>query len=350
MSDLAIGTSSAGRTAGPSPDRILDLGFAFWKSKALLSAVELGLFTELGGDTLSCEELAERIGVHPRGACDFFDALVALELLDRDMQGRYANRPDCAPYLDRRSASYLGGRLEHLNSRLYRQWGYLTEALRTGEAQSDLGTGGYAALYGDGPSSETFLQAMSGGSLLPALALARVFPWRSYRTVIDVGTAQGCVPVEVARVHPHLRGGGFDLPQIEPVFTRFVRAHGMEQQLRFHPGDFLKDELPRADVLVMGRILHNWDLPTKLMLLQKAYRALPPAGALIVYDTLIDDARRHQAEALLASLNMLIETAGGFEYTASQCMSWMRDCGFDAMRVEPLDGLERAVIGFKPGW
>jgi hypothetical protein len=349
MTGPAMRTSIAARTARPSPDRILDIGFAFWRSKALLSAVELRLFTELGGDALTCDELAARVGVHQRGARDFFDALVALELLDRDAQGRYANRSDCAPYLDRRGSSYLGGRLDHLNSRLYRQWGYLTQSLRTGEPQSDLGTGGYAALYGDGPASEMFLQAMSDGSLLPAVTLARVFPWRSYSTVIDVGAAQGCVPVEIARVHPHLGGGGFDLPQVEPVFTRFVRAHGMEQRLRFHPGDFLKDELPGADVLIMGRILHNWDLPTKLMLLQKAHRALPPNGVLIVYDTFIDDARRYQTEALLASLNMLIETAGGSEYTATQCIGWMRDCGFSEMRVEPLDGRESAVIAVKSG-
>lgn len=349
MSDPAVGTGSAGAAASAAPDRILDIGYAFWKSKALLSAVELGLFTELGGGALGWEELAEQLGVHPRGARDFFDALVALELLDRDTQGRYSNLPHCAPYLDRQNQSYLGGRLDHLNSRLYRLWGDLTKALRSGEPQSDLGTGGYAALYSDGPTSEKFLQAMSGGSLLPALALARAFPWRSYRTVIDVGAAQGCVPVEVARAHPHLSGGGFDLPPVEPVFARFVRAHDMEQRLRFYPGDFLKDELPPADVFIMGRILHNWDLPTKLMLLQKAYRALSPGGALIVYDTLIDDARRYEAGALLASLNMLIETAGGFEYTAAECIGWMRDCGFDEMRVEPLDGRESAVIGVKPG-
>jgi hypothetical protein len=341
-------TDIAARSAKPSSDRILDIAFAFRKSKVLLSAVELDLFSELGGDAVVCEELAERLGVHQRGARDFFDALVALELLDRDRQGRYANRPDYMPYLDRRSPSYLGGRLDHVNSRLYRHWGRLTQALRSGEAQSDLGTGGYAALYADRSAFETFLGAMSGGSLLPALTLARAFPWRSYRTVVDVGTAQGCVPVELARMHPHLGGGGFDLPQVEPEFTRFVRSHGMEQRLRFYPGDFLKDELPRADVLIMGRILHNWDLPTKVMLLQKAYRALAPGGALIVYDTLIDDARRHETEALLASLNMLIETAGGFEYTATQCTAWMRDCGFDEMRVESLDGGESAVIGLKP--
>jgi hypothetical protein len=347
MDGPSTSTSTATGTPPSPPDRILDIGYGFWKSKALLSAVELGLFTELGGAALACEGLAERLGVHPRGARDFFDALVALELLDRDAEGRYANRADCAPFLDRRSSSYLGGRLDHLNVRLYPRWRHLTQALRTGEPQSELGTGGYAALYADDSALEAFLTGMSGGSLLPAMMLARVIPWHSYRTVIDIGTAQGRVPVEIARVHPHLGGGGFDLPQVEAAFASFVREHGMGQRLRFYPGDFLKDELPRADVLVMGRILHNWDLSTKKMLLQKAHRTLTPGGALVVYDTLIDDDRRSRAQALLASLNMLIETAGGFEYTAAQCIDWMRDCGFGEIRVEALDARESAVIGIK---
>lgn len=348
MDGPAMNTSIAAGTAESPADRILDIGYAFWRSKVLFSAVELGLFTELGGAVLPCETLAERLGVHPRGARDFFDALVALRVLERDTQGRYSNRPDCAVYLDRRSPSYLGGKLELLNARLYPIWGLLTKALRTGEPQTELGTGGYMALYADQAALDRFVKGMSGGSLLPALELARIFPWEAYRTVIDIGAAQGRVPVEIARAHPHLGGGGFDLPQVERVFTSFVRERGMEQRLRFYPGDFLKEELPCADVLIMGRVLHNWDLPTKLMLLEKAHRALPAGGALIVYDALIDGARRNDAKALLASLNMLIETAGGFEYTAAQCIGWMRDCGFAEMRVEPLDGGESAVIGLKP--
>jgi SAM-dependent methyltransferase len=346
--DPAMSTSIAAKTA-QSPDRILDIGCAFCKSKVLLSAVELGLFTELGGDSLDLATLTKRLGLHERGARDFFDALVALKLLERDANGRYFNRPDCALYLDRRSPSYLGGKLEFLNARLYPIWGRLTKALRTGEPQTELGTAGYASLYADPLALEEFLQGMSGGSLLPARELARIFAWKSYRTVIDIGTAQGRVPVEIARAHAHLGGGGFDLPQVEPVFMSFVREHGMEQRLRFYPGDFLKEELPRADVLIMGRILHNWNLPTKLMLVQKAHRALSPGGVLIVYDKLIDDERRNEAQALLASLNMLIETAGGFDYTAAQCIGWMRDCGFADICVEPLDGGESAVIGLKPG-
>ena len=165
--------------------------------------------------------------------------------------------------------------------------------------------------------------------------------------VIDVGTAQGCMPVELARSHAHLRGGGFDLPQVEPVFTDYVRRNGLSDRLRFYPGDFMHEDLPKADVLVMGRILHNWDLPTKKLLLRKAAQALPDGGALIVYDNIIDDERRHRPHSLLASLNMLIETAAGFEYTGSECSAWMREAGFRDIRIEQLDPISTAAIGIR---
>jgi len=330
------------------PDRIFEIGYAFWKSKALLSAVELGVFTALGDGPLDRVALFTRLGLNERSARDFLDALVALDLLDRDGQGRYANRPDCARYLDARKPTYIGGPLEQLNARLYQSWGGLTQALCTGLSPGGpLADGGYAALYADKSAFETFLRAMTGGSLMPAKKLAMTFPWHNYRTVIDVGTAQGCVPVEIARIHSHLSGGGFDLAVVEPAFSSYVREHGFSSRLRFHPGDFLNDDLPAADVLIMGRILHNWELTTKKRLLKKAYRVLPPCGALIAYDTLIDDQRRVRAHSLLASLNMLIETAGGFEYTEAECTSWMKEAGFRKIRIEPLGGAHTAVIGIK---
>jgi hypothetical protein len=332
-----------------TPDRILDIGFAFWKSKALLSAVELDLFTALGDDRRDCGSLAGRLGLHPRGARDFLDALVALGLLDRDEHSRYLNRRDCAAYLDRRKPTYLGGQLGHLNMRLYPSWGLLTEALRTGLPQSaSFGAGGYAALYAQQCEADAFLSGMTGGGLLAARALAARFPWKDCRSFIDVGTAQGGMPVEIARTHPHLIGGGFDLPQVEPAFTAHVREHGLADRLRFYGGDFHKDNLPSADVLIMGRILHNWDLPTKKLLLQKAHCALPRGGTLIVCDALIDPDRRKTAHALLASLNMLIETTGGFEYTGAECMGWMEESGFHQMRTISLAGGLMAVLATKP--
>jgi len=326
----------------------LDTGYAFWKSRALFSAVELGVFTTLASGPLDIETLTARLGLHGRGARDFFDALVALNFLHRDVTGRYGNQPDTDLYLDRQKSTYIGSWLEHLNARHYQNWVLLTRALQSGAPQSGaLGTGSYPALYADKTAQEIFLNGMTAGSLLAARTLAMNFPWDGYKTIIDIGTAQGCVPVEIARVHDHLTGGGFDLPEVEPVFAGYVHKQALGERLRFYPGDFFADPLPAADVLVMGRILHNWDISTKKMLLKKAYDALPHGGVLMVYDPLIDDERRVCAHGLLSSLNMLIETAGGFEYTGAQCTAWMREAGFHETRLEPLGDVHTAVIGIK---
>jgi predicted nicotinamide N-methyase len=314
----------------------------------LLTAVELDLFTILADGALDPHSLTARLGLHGRGALDFFDALVALGLLEREPGGRYANTPEGAVFLDRNKPTYVGAWLEYLSQRSYQHWSQLTPALRTGRSSGGgLGQGGFAALHEDPAALDTFLKGMTGGSLMPARALAGTFPWQAYRTVIDVGAAEGCVPVEIALVHRHLTGGGFDLPALAPAFARYVHAHGLDERLKFHPGDFFRDPLPKADVLIMGRILHDWDHATRKLLMQKAHDALPATGALIVYDALIDDERRGRSHSLLASLNMLIETESGSEYTEQECRSWMTEVGFDEIRVEPAGPVHSAVIAIK---
>jgi hypothetical protein len=331
-----------------TPERILQLGFAFWGSKALLSAVELGLFTELAKGPLDAETLRARFGLHPRSARDFFDALVALRMLER-RGGRYANTPETDLYLDRNKPSYLGGWLEMGNGRLYPFWGSLTEALRTGEPQNEAkqGVNFFAALYADPARLETFLKAMTGVSMPAARAIAKQFPWGQYGTFVDIGTAQGGVPVQVALAHPHLSGGGMDLPVVRPIFEAYARAQGQGDRLRFYPGDFFHDPLPTSDVLIMGHILHDWSLEEKRQLLAKAYAALPKGGALIVHEALIDDDRSENAFGLLMSLNMLIETPGGFDYTGADCIAWMREAGFREVRVEHLVGPDSMLVGIK---
>jgi hypothetical protein len=331
------------------PSRILQLAQAFMASKTLLSAVELGVFTALADGPLDDETLRRRLGLHERSARDFLDALVALGMLERDADGLYADTAETALYLDRRKPSYVGGLIEMLNARLYGFWGSLTEALRTGEPQNEAKSGGdlFAALYADPARLESFLGGMTGVSLPNAAALAKAFPWRDYRTVIDIGAAQGCVPVQLALAHPHLTGGGFDLPPVRATFEAYVARHALADRLRFIPGDFRQDPLPAAEVLVMGHILHDWDLPTKQTLLAKAYAALPTGGALIVYDMMIDDARRTNVAGLLMSLNMLIETSGGFDYTAADCAAWMREAGFAQTRAAPLVPPHSMVVGVK---
>ncbi len=330
------------------PDHITQIGKAFRASKALFSAVELGVFTALASGPRDLAALQAEIGIAERGARDFFDSLVALKLLQRDEDERYRNTPESDHYLDREKPTYIGGELDHFNKRGYPHWHSLTTALKTGKPQSLAKAGNYFSdVYSDVSVLETYTEGMTSGARLAAPGIIAHFPWNRYRTFIDVGTSQGGLPVEIARAYPHLTGGGFDLPPVRPRFERYVERNGFFDRLRFHAGDFLSDPLPEAEVLIIGRVLHNWDLNTKRMLLKKAYNSLPARGALIVYERMIDDQRKATVSSLLASLNMLIMTEGGFDYTAADLINWMTEAGFRDLHIESLTSELSMAVGIK---
>ena len=341
---------TAGTAAQVTPANIMKLGLAFWGSKTLLSAVELDVFTELAKAPADADTLARNLGLHERSSRDFFDALVALELLHRN-DGVYSNTPETETFLDAAKPSYIGGFLIMTSMRLYPTWGNLTEALKTGKPQSeakDMSTQDlFAKLYADTDKLRLFLQAMTGISLGNAKHIAKNFEWSKYKTFSDIGTAQGALSVEVAKAHPHLSGIGFDLAPVEPIFNAYVAKNNLSDRLKFESGDFFKGELPQCDVIVMGHILHDWNLEEKRMLVAKAYKALNPGGAIIVYDAMIDNEREKNAFALLMSLNMLIETPGGFDYTPAQCEEWLTEAGFKEIRFEPLTPTHMMGIGIK---
>jgi hypothetical protein len=333
----------------PRPDQILQIGMGFWASKILLSAVELELFTELARRPGTAPELSARLGLHPRSARDFLDALLALGFLDR-REGTYSNTPSTDVFLDKQKPSYIGGILEMANHRLYGHWAHLTTALKTGERQNEVRGGAenpFLALYADPARLREFLRAMTGVSHGGNLAIARKFPWAQYKTAVDVGTAQGDLITQVALANPHIAGIGFDLPPVAPIFQDYVQEKGVHDRVQFQPGSFWEMPIPSADVVMMGHILHDWNLDEKKMLIGKAHAALPAGGALVVYESIIDDDRSKNAFGLMMSLNMLIETPGGFDYSGADCIGWMKEAGFRDMRVEHLAGPDSMVIGIK---
>lgn len=332
----------------PDPAHILQTGLAFWASKTLLSAVEMEVFTELAKHPATLATLQGRLGLHPRSARDFFDALVALGFLLRDDDGTYRNTPSTDLYLDKRKPSYIGGILEMANHRLFRFWADLTEGLRTGQPQNEVKHGSpnlFETLYGDPARLKEFLRAMTGVSRGANLAIAHQFDWAPYKTVVDAGTAQGDLITQIALANTHIEGIGFDLPEVGPIFEDYISDNELSPRVRFQPGSFFTDPLPKADVVTMGHILHDWNLEEKQLLIRRAYEALPQGGALIVYDSIIDDERRTNAFGLMMSLNMLIETPGGFDYTGADCCGWMREAGFRETRVQHLVGPDSMVIG-----
>ena len=332
-----------------NPNAILEVSNGFKSAKVLLTAAELGVFTELAKGPQPFQKLRQRFGLsNKRSSLDFFDCLVSMGMLDLISDG-YINTPETDFYLDKNKPSYIGGLLEMYNDRLYKYWDDFTIALKTGEPQNEAKSGEnfFSALYRDPRKLSQFMNAMSGISLIPAKVAAERFPWENHNKVADIGCAQGVFLAEILKAHPHLNGIGFDLKPVQPIFENHIRVQELEDSLIFQSGDFFKDPLPEADVLVFGQILHDWSLKERKVLLEKAHQALPKGGTILIYEYVIDDGRRTNILALLSSLTMLIETQSGHDFTGKECRAWMLEAGFDDIEVLPLAGYESMVIGKK---
>jgi O-methyltransferase domain/Dimerisation domain len=338
-------------TAGLDPSHVMEVGTGFWPSKTLLSAVELDLFSVLGAESMSGEEVGARLALHPRAIYDFLDALVALGFLEREGEGtngRYRNSAEAAAFLDKQSPTYVGGFLELCNARLYGVWRVLTQALKTGEPQNEVKLKPYFdEIYSDPAKLEQFMQAMSGLSLGDFHALAERFDFARYDTVCDVGGATGQLCRILAGRYSHLRCTSYDQPVVAPIAERSIAAAGLSERVSVASGDFFTAALPKADVITMGHILHDWNLDRKKQLISAAYDALPDGGAFIVVEHLIDDARRANVFGLMMSLNMLIHFGDAFDFTGSDFAGWCREAGFGDIEILPLTGLTSAGIAYK---
>lgn len=335
------------------PSHILKVGFGFWDAKVLLTAVKLGVFTKLGDRAMTGEQLGKALDLHPRGIFDFFDALVALNFLEREgdgTEGRYRNTEATAKFLDRHQPNYIGGILEMCNDRLFKFWNDLEPALKTGKPQNEIKHSEkpmFDMLYEDPARLEQFMEAMSGISRGNFQAFAEKFDFSQYKTLCDVGGASGLLSKLVVQRHPHMHCLSFDLPEVEPIAQKSISQAGLSDRIQVISGDFFTDALPKADVITMGMILHDWNLENKKHLIRLAYEALPENGALVAIENLIDDARRENAFGLMMSLNMLIEFGDAFDYSGADFWSWCQEAGFRRYEVIHLAGPCSAAIAYK---
>lgn len=335
------------------PGYIMQTATGFWASKVLLTAVEFDLFSVLADRSMTASQLGEALGLHPRGTYDFFDALVALKFLIRDgngPEGKYSNTPDTSAFLDKNSPSYIGGLPEMLNSRLFGFWNDLGTALKTGKPQSEIKQNGkpvFEELYSNDARLGEFLDAMTGFQAGNFHQLAEKFDFSRYKTVSDIGGALALLSRILGTHHEHLSFTSFDLPPVAPLAQKHVDASGMADRIKVISGDFFKDNLPIADVITMGNILHDWNLDNKKILISKAYDALPDGGALIAIENLIDDDRRENAFGLLMSLNMLIELGDAFDYTGANFRDWCTEAGFQRFEIINLAGPASAAVAYK---
>jgi len=336
-----------------TPEKILQVGMGFFPSKVMLTAVKLGLFTYLAQGKQTAQWIREKLGLHDRGFYDFLDALVALGFLKREgikSTAFYSNTEEVDMFLDKNKPSYVGGILEMANNRLYPFWNNLEDALKTGEPQNEARSGDksiFEIIYADERKLREFLSAMAGVQMGNFMMLAKEFDFTPYKTLCDIGGAGGFLASEVAKNNSHMDCISFDLPVVSVIAEENIGAMGLKNKVTVQSGDFFKDPFPKVDIITMGNILHDWGLEDKKMLIQKSFNALPEGGLLIVIENIIDNERRTNAFGLMMSLNMLIETDQGFDYTLEDFESWAIEAGFKHITSMPLRGSSSAAIARK---
>lgn len=336
-----------------TPNHIMEIASGYGVSRALLAAVGIGLYTRLAARPMTLKDVINTFSLQPRPAHDFLDLLVSANLLARQGEGEnavYQNTPETAQFLDRNKSTYIGGILEIWDQRNYRFWDDIMEGIKTGKPQNETkhaGTSFFETLYANPSTLEAFMDAMNGSSIRNFEKFAQVFPFEGYQTLTDIGGADALLSRSVAKANPHMHCVSFDLPVVTEIASRKVAAAGLTKQIETLSGDFFQDPFPKADIITMGMVLHDWNLEKKKQLVQKAFHALDDGGAFVVIEALIDDARRENTYGLFMSLTMLVEFGDAFDFTGAEFFSWCREAGFRRFEVIPLEGSSSAAVAYK---
>jgi hypothetical protein len=336
-----------------NPTKIMEVGMGFMASKTLLTAVNMGLFTLLADEGLSGKAIGSKLGLHERSLYDFLDTLVALGFLTRDgikETSVYHNSADADLFLDERKPTYIGGILVMCNNRHFRFWADLEEGLKTGKQQNEVKTGEkpiFEMLYENPDKMREFVMAMAGIQMGNFAMFSKTFDFSGYTTHCDVGGSGAHLSTQIAMNNPHMHCTTFDLPMVTPIAREVIGAFGMAERVTIVEGDFFKESLPKADVITMGNILHDWGTADKKMLISKAFDALPDGGSFVVIENIIDDNRSQNAFGLIMSLNMLLETEEGYDFSGADFTSLAKAAGFSETRIMPLMGPASAAIAIK---
>jgi len=332
----------------------MQLATAFWAFKTLSTAVDMSLFTHFSTSPMSARETADWFNIEERPAEMLLTGCASLGLLEKDPQtGRYCNSPLSETFLSRNARYYFGGFVTMLNQRLYAGWDKLPDAMRTNKPTTWDPSKQKSLFEGADPAMmSTFWQAMHSISTFTARALGEAMDFSPFRNVLDVGGGSGAFDIELCRRYPHLQSAVYDLPFVTEIAAKNIAEAGLGQRIATHAGDFFRDaEFPAGhDVILLSMIMHDWSEADNRAILKKCFAALPAGGAIVISELLVNDEKTGPPPAALMSLNMLIETVGGRNYTPSEYTEWLNDTGFRDIRVIWFEaaGANGVVVGHKP--
>lgn len=331
---------------------IIEINSAYFKSKVLQSAVEIGLFAMLANGPATAEAIAGKLGLRASLTPTYLDALVSLQLLKKQ-DGRYTNSEAATAFLLPASPTYLGATMLQHSRMHYHNWARLAGTLQADEPPRETRAHESGAAfpdhYADAGRARKLMEHMDTFNGFVAGEIAAKVDWSPHQSFVDLGGARGNMAARLVTEHAHLSGTVYDLPAIEPFFNELMTARGTAGRVRFRAGDFFRDPLPAADVYIIGHVLHDWPVARRQELVDRTYDAVQPGGILIIYDAMLDSAGP-SVTALLQSLNCSMLRDGGSEYPVDECLAYQAHAGYEPVAAIPAETItnDYLVVGRKP--
>lgn len=326
-------------------DELRSLAAGFQPAKLLLVALDLGVFDALAEKPLTAEAVAAELGLEPRATGIVLNALVSLELLERDESG-YRSAETSRTYLVRGGADDRGEILRHLHN-TWEDWERLEVACRTGgEAQKRRGQ----QLPTDEEELRHFILGMENVTRDLAPRLAEELPLGGCRRALDLGGGPGNYSLAFVRRWPDLRVTHFDLPETSAIAREFLAGKEEGDRIGFLEGDFLEDTLGgEYDFVWASQIIHMLGEEDGRRLVARIAAALAPGGTLAVHDQFLDAGKTSPRAAALFGVHMLVVTGAGRTYSFEEVEQWLRFSGLEPLGRLDYGGSSRVLLGGKGG-
>jgi SAM-dependent methyltransferase len=299
--------------------------FHFMKSRVILTAAELDLFTRIDDGPATARSLAESLKLDERALARTLDYLVALGLLSKEA-GIYGTT-ETGAFLSAHHQETIRPMIIHL-VRLWESWSYLTDTIREGSGrkreQEEIDEGSRAAFIG--------AMHVIGRDL--SVDIANGYDLGGFRRLLDVGGASGTYTSAFLRNNPAMRATIFDLEPVVPLAQKRILDEGLGDRVAFETGDFLKHDLPSGfDLALLSAIIHQNSAEENLRLYRNVFQALEPGGVILIRDHIMDETRTAPPEGALFALNMLVNTPGGDTYTFNEVKEALESAGFGRVKL-----------------
>jgi SAM-dependent methyltransferase len=320
-----------------NPNTIREFAASFQKSRILLSAFELDLFTNIIESGTTSIQIAENLHLNLHACERLLNALVSLGFLTKQ-DDLFFNTPDGYTYLSKKGSDYLGGMM-HTNH-LWNTWSNLTQVVKTGKSAhpEDINVRGENWLV-------AFITAMHDRAIKQAPQQLANIDLSGINSVLDIGGGSGAFSMEFVSRKSEIEATVFDLPNVVPITKNFIDKEGFSGRIKTFTGDYTTDDLPKGfDLVFLSAIIHSNSLEVNQDLIKKCFKALNKNGKIIIQDWIMNNDRTQPISGAIFAINMLVGTEAGDCFTEQEVTEMLKTAGFkNISRIEFESGLSQVT-------